>query len=106
MAESMRGHAVETVTPDRGKEFAEHALFTEAVGAECYFCPPRRPWGRGADENTNGLLRQCFPKGCDLDAVSDEEVERVYDELNRRPRKRLGYLTPYEVYRSASLHLL
>ena len=106
MVESMRGHAVETVTLDRGKEFAEHALFTEAVGAECYFCPPHHPWDRGTNENTNGLLRQYFPKGCDLDAVSDEEVERVYDELNRRPRKRLGYLTPYEVYRSASLHLL
>ena len=106
MVESMRGHAVETVTLDRGKEFAEHALFTEAVGAECYFCPPHHPWDRGTNENTNGLLRQYFPKGCDLDAVSDEEVERVYDELNRRPRKRLGYLTPYEVYRSASLRLL
>ena len=106
MVESMRGHAVETVTLDRGKEFAERALFTGAVGAERYFCPLHHPWDRGTNENTNGLLRQYFPKGCDLDAVSDEEVERAYDEPNRGPRKRLGYLTPYEVYRSASLHLL
>ena len=109
MVASMRGHALETVTLDRGKEFAEHAEFTRELGVECYFCPPHHPWDRGTNENTNGLLRQYrqyFPKGCDLDAVADEEVERVYDELNRRPRKRLGYLTPHEVYHSTSLHLL
>ena len=106
MAAAMRGRPCETVALDRGKEFAEHALFAEAVGAECCFCPPHHPWGRGTNENANGLLRQHFPKGRDLGAVPEAEVQMVYDELNRRPRKRLGYLTPYEVYRSASLHLL
>ena len=106
MVGSMRGLVVETVTLDRGKEFAEHALFTEATGAECYFCPPHHPWERGTNENTNGLLRQYFPRRCDLDGVSDEEVSMVYDELNRRPRRRLGYLTPHEVYHSVTLHLL
>lgn len=87
-------------------EFAEHARFTEAVGAERCFCLPHHPWQRGANENTNGLLRQYFPKRCDLGAVTDEEVAMVCDELNRRPRERLGWRTPYEVYHSVALHLL
>lgn len=106
MVAAMRGRPVETVTLDRGKEFAEHARFTEAVGAECYFCLPHHPWQRGTNENTNGLLRQYFPKGCDLGAVGDGEVRAVYDEINRRPRKRLGWRTPYEVYHSVALHLI
>ncbi|HIR91629.1 MAG TPA: IS30 family transposase [Candidatus Limicola stercorigallinarum] len=106
MEASMEGRPCETVTLDRGKEFAEHALFTKAVGAECYFCLPHHPWQRGTNENTNGLLRQYFPKSCDLDSVDDAEVRRVYDELNRRPRERLGWRTPYEVYHSTVLHLL
>ena len=87
-------------------EFAEHARFTDTVGAECCFCLPHHPWQRGANENTNGLLRQYFPKGRDLGAVTEEEVAMVCDELNRRPRERLGWRTPYEVYRSVALHLL
>lgn len=106
MVAAMRGRPVETVALDRGKEFAEHALSTEAVGAECCFCLPHHPWQRGTNENTDGLLRQYFPKRCDLGAVADEEVRMVYDELNRRPRERLGWRTPYEVYHSATLHLL
>ena len=90
MVAAMRGRPCETVTLDRGKEFAEHALFTEAVGAECYFCLPHHPWQRGTNENTNGLLRQYFPKGGGLGAVPEAEVQMVYDELNRRPRERLG----------------
>ncbi len=90
MVESMRGHTVKTVTLGQSKEFAERALFTEAVGAECYFCPSHHLWDRGTNENTNGLLRQYFPKGRDLDAVTDEEAEGVCDDLNRRPRRRLG----------------
>ncbi len=62
MVAAMRGRPCETVTLDRGKEFAEHALFTEAVGAECYLCLPHHPWQRGTNENTNGLPRQYFPK--------------------------------------------
>lgn len=87
-------------------EFSARARFTEAVGAERCFCLPHHPWQRGANENTNGLLRQYFPKRCDLGAVTDEEVAMVCDELNRRPRERLGWRTPYEVYHSVALHLL
>ncbi len=90
----------------RRGEFSARARFTEAVGAERCFCLPHHPWQRGANENTNGLLRQYFPKRCDLGAVTDEEVAMVCDELNRRPRERLGWRTPYEVYHSVALHLL
>ena len=106
MVAAMRGRPRETVALDRGKEFAEHALFTEAVGAECHFCLPHHPRQRGTDENANGLLRQHFPKGRDLGAVPEAEVQMVYDELNRRPRERLGWGTPYEAYHSVALHLL
>lgn len=73
---------------------------------QCHFCLPHHPWQRGTNESTNALLRQYFPKRCDLGAVADEEVRMVYDELTRRPRERLGWRTPYEVYHSATLHLL
>lgn len=106
MARAVEGHALETVTLDRGKEFALHREFSEATGCECYFCPPHSPWLRGCNENLNGLLRQYFPKGRDIGPVGDEEVATVYDDLNRRPRKRLGYLTPHEAYHSEALRLL
>ena len=67
---------------------------------------PHHPWERGTNKNTNGLLRDWFPKGASLDAVPDDEVERVYDLLNRRPRKRLGWKCPWEVYHHQPLHLL
>lgn len=70
------------------------------------FSKPRHPWDRGTNENTNGLLREYFPKGDDLSKYSDEYIQSKVDELNKRPRKCLGYLTPYEVYYSKSLHLI
>ena len=76
-----------------------------ALGAPDCFCRPYHPWERGTNENTNGLLRDWFPKGASLDAVTDDEVQRVYDSLNRRPRKRLGRKCPWEVYHRQSLHL-
>lgn len=106
MARSLAGHRLETVTPDRGSEFARHAEVTELLGVEFYFALPRHPWQRGTNENTNGLLREYFPKGCDLSRVTEPEVQAVYDKLNRRPRKRLGYRTPFEVYYDTSLHLI
>ena len=106
MVESMRGHAVETVTLDRGKEFASHAQVTEELGVEFYFALPHHPWQRGTNENTNGLLREYFPKGKSLSGVSERLVQEVYDKLNRRPRKRLGYRTPYEVHCSETLQLI
>ena len=78
----------------------------EALGAPVYFCHPHHPWERGTNENTNGLLRDWFPKGESLDDVSDSEVQEACDSLNRRPRKRLKWKCPWEVYHCRSLHLL
>lgn len=106
MAGSLRGERLETVCPDRGTEFAPRAEVTARLGVESCFALPHHPWQRGTNENTNGLLREWFPKGCDLSAVTDEEVREAYDRLNRRPRRRLGYRTPFEVYHGTTLHLL
>lgn len=86
-----------SMTFDNGKEFAEHATLTEALGLEVYFADPYAPWQRGTNENTNGLLRQFFPKGTDFTQVSHREVARVEKLLNERPRRRLDYQTPSEV---------
>lgn len=88
------------------KEFSDAEGLQEALGAPVYFCHPHHPWERGTNENTNGLLRDWFPKGESLDDVSDSEVQEVYDSLNRRPRKRLKWKCPWEVYHHQSLHLL
>jgi len=104
---ALAGHPeTETITLDRGKEFAGFAEVERAVGAVTYFALPHHPWQRGTNENTNGLLREYFPKGTDFAEVTDEEVRSVYDEINKRPRKCLGYLTPYEVHYSETLQLL
>ena len=95
-----------SITPDRGKEFARHAEISEALnGVQFYFPLPRHPWQRGTNENTNGLLREYFPKGTDFSKISNEYIQIKVDELNKRPRKCLGYLTPYEVFYSILLHL-
>lgn len=79
---------------------------TEALGGvQFYFPLPRHPRERGTNENTNGLLREYFPKGKDLTDISEEYLQKVIDELNMRPRKCLGYRTPYEVFYSKVLHL-
>ena len=107
MIKCLKGQPLYSITPDRGKEFAKHAEVTEAFnGVQFYFPKPRHPWDRGTNENTNGLLREYFPKGDDLSKYSDEYIQSKVDELNKRPRKCLGYLTPYEVYYSKSLHLI
>jgi len=87
-----------TITFDNGKEFCEHQAIGAALGARIYFAHPYASWERGLNENTNGLLRQYFPKGCDLAKLTDAEVQRVAALLNNRPRKTLGYRTPYEVF--------
>ena len=103
---ALSGEVVRTVTLDRGSEFAAASELQDALGAPVYFCLPHHPWQRGTNENTNGLLREYFPKGTDLSAVSDEEVRKAYDDLNRRPRKRYGWRCPWEVYHGEALHLL
>lgn len=106
MITSLEDQVLNTVTPDRGKELAAHREVTSAIGVEFFFALPHHPWERGSNENTNGLLREYFAKGRPIDGISCEQVQRIYDKLNRRPRKRLGYRTPYEVHYSKSLHLV
>jgi IS30 family transposase len=83
-----------SLTVDRGLEFAAHHRFTLATNVAVYFCDPRSPWQRGSNENTNGLLRQYFPRGTDLADISQATLNRVARELNQRPRKTLGFQTP------------
>ena len=85
-----------SLTWDRGKEMADHKRFSLATDIKVYFCDPQHPWQRGSNENTNGLLRQYFPKGMDLSDVSQAKLNAVARRLNERPRKTLNYETPAE----------
>lgn len=87
-----------TMTFDNGKEFAEHETIAAELDADVYFAHPYHSWERGLNENSNGLLRQYFPKGMELAEVTQEQVQWAVDRLNHRPRKVLGFRTPFEVF--------
>ena len=98
MAAGVPEALMRSITWDQGGEMAGHLSFTERTGVRVYFADPHSPWQRGTNENTNGLVRWFFPKGTDFTRVTDEEVARVQDLLNARPRKTLGWRTPAEAY--------
>lgn len=96
---------VQTITYDNGREFSDHIGMAQDLDARIYFAHPYASWERGVNENTNGLLRQYFPKDQDLTLVDDHQVAEVMDTLNHRPRKTLGYRTPHEVFFDATTSL-
>ena len=106
MVDLLLGAKALSVTPDRGKEFARHADVTEYLdGLPFYFPQPHQPWQRGSNENTNGLLREYFPKGKDITEIPDDYIQRKVAMMSLRPRKCLNYRTPYEVHFEKVLHL-
>lgn len=92
---------VKTLTVDNGKEFADHQAVDQALGIQTFFADPYCSWQRGSNENFNGLLRQYIPKKRRMETVTDEELAMIQNRLNHRPRKRLGFKTPHEVFHAS-----
>lgn len=90
-----------TLTLDNGTEMAEHQAIAQTLNLKTYFADPYSPWQRGTKEQTNGLIRRYFPKGTDFSKVSDKALDDVVLKINQRPRKCLGFRTPYDVFADA-----
>ena len=95
------GSRVKTLTVDNGKEFADHQAIDQTLSIQTYFADPYCSWQRGSNENFNGLLRQYIPKKRRMETVTDEELTMIQNKLNHRPRKRLGFKTPNEVFHAS-----
>jgi len=93
---------LKSITYDQGREMAQHEQLAKTLNLAVYFCDPHAPWQRGSNENTNGLLRQYLPKSSDLNAFSQDDLNAIAARLNSRPRKKLGFKTPEEVYFAAN----
>lgn len=100
--QALQSEKVKTITNDNGPEFGLHSLTAEALKTKVYFNHPYCSWQRGTNENTNGLIRQYYPKGHDFNLVTDEQIKVIENRLNNRPRKTLGYRTPNDVHRELS----
>jgi len=98
LIQTLPAQMMRSITWDQGKEMAEHAILRVDTGVQVWFCDPHSPWQRGTNENTNGLLRQYFPKGTDLSQISQATCDAVAAQMNNRPRKVLGFKTPLESY--------
>jgi transposase, IS30 family len=92
------GRRTHSITSDNGKEFAHHQRVARELKAKFFFARPYASWERGTNENTNGLLRQYFPKDRDFSTITQEEIDYAVNEMNHRPRKTLGFRTPHEVF--------
>lgn len=97
---------VKTITFDNGLEFSNHQTIASALNADVYFAHPYASWERGTNENTNGLIRQYFPKGTDFNTVKDDQIQFVMDRLNNRPRKTRGCRSPNEIFKGLRVDLL
>ena len=96
----LKGYPVKSISLDNGSEFAEYRALEKELHTQVYFAEPHKPWQRGTNENTNGLLRFFFPKGFNFHSISQEDVDRVVDLINNRPRKCLGWKSPAELFLS------
>ena len=97
---------IKTITFDNGKEFSEHEIIAENIEANVYFAHPYSAWERGINENTNGLIRQYFPKATDFNNVTEKQIQQVMNKLNNRPRKSRGFETPNEIFMGQRVNLL
>lgn len=97
---------IKSFIPDQGKEFADYPIISKALNdVPFYFADPGSPWQRGLNENTNGLVREYFPKSFDFNNVSDAQIKEVEEKINKRPRKCLNWFSPYEIFHGVLLHL-